>query len=73
MVTRTASIAVEPVMQMPAATQPDDYETRLNHFRTSLSVFQSMVKNGVLTDTDYEKICAVLAKKYGISLCSIFR
>ena len=59
-------------MQMPAATQPDDYETRLNHFRTSLSVFQSMVKNDILTDTDYEKICAVLAKKYGISLCSIF-
>ncbi len=72
MATRTASIAAEPVMQMPAATQPNDYETRLNHFRTSLSVFQSMVKNGVLTDADYEKMCAVLAEKYGISLCSIF-
>ncbi len=57
---------------MPAATQPDDYEIRLNHFRTSLSVFQSMAKNGVLTDADYMKICAVLAEKYGISLCSIF-
>ena len=59
-------------MQKPAVTQPDDYESRLNHFRTSLSVFQSMVKNGVLTGTDYEKMCAVLANKYGISLCSIF-
>lgn len=72
MATKTENIVAEPVMQMPAVTQPDDYETRLNHFRTSLSVFRSMVKNGVLTDTDYEKMCAVLAEKYGISLCSIF-
>ncbi len=58
---------------MSAARLADDYDTRLTNFRTSLSVFQSMVKNGVLTDADYEKICAVLARKYGISLCSIFR
>ncbi len=58
---------------MSAARLAEDYDTRLTNFRTSLAVFQTMVKNGVLTDTDYEKMCAVLANKYGISLCSIFR
>lgn len=72
MATKTASIVAEPVMRKPAEKLPDDYETRLNHFRTSLSVFQSMVKNGILTNADYKKMCAVLAEKYGISLCSIF-
>jgi len=36
-------------------------------------VFRSMVKNGTLTEADYQKCCDILAKKYGISLCSIFR
>ncbi len=58
---------------MSAARLAEDYDTRLTNFRTSLAVFQSMIKNGVLTDRDYEKMCAVLANKYGISLCSIFR
>ena len=32
-----------------------------------------MVKNGILTEADYRKCCDILAEKYGISLCSIFR
>ncbi len=72
METRTASIAVEPVMPMPVPREPDDYNTRLSHYRTSLSVFKGLVKNGILTDRDYDKMCTVLADKYGISLCSIF-
>ena len=32
-----------------------------------------MVKNGTLTEADYQKCCDILAEKYGISLCSIFR
>ncbi len=71
--TETASIATVPVTQMSAVRLADDYDTRLNHFRTSLAVFQTMVKNGILVDGDYHKICDTLARKYGISLCSIFR
>ena len=60
-------------MLPPAEKQPDDLQTRLLRYRTSTTVFRSMVKNGVLTETDYRKSCDILAKKYGISLCSIFR
>ena len=58
---------------LPPAEKPlDDFQTRLLRYRTSTTVFRSMVKNGTLTEADYQKCCDILAKKYGISLCSIF-
>ncbi len=71
MATRTVNIAAENAL--PRQDESTDYEIRLNRYRTSLSVFQSMLNSGTLTDADYGKICDILADKYGISLCSIFR
>lgn len=73
METRTGNTAAAPVMPQSAEKPHDDLHTRLLRYRTSTAVLSTMVKNGVLTDTDYEKCCAVLADKYGLSLCSIFR
>lgn len=42
-------------------------------YRTSTAVFRTMVSRGILTEEDYAKSCEILAKKYGLSLCSIFR
>ena len=42
-------------------------------YRTSTAVFRTMVSNGILAEEDYAKSCEILAKKYGLSLCSIFR
>ncbi len=71
MATRTVNIAAENVL--PRQDERTDYELRLNRYRTSLSVFRSMLGSGTLTESDYDKICDILADKYGISLCSIFR
>ena len=73
MVTRTANTAVGTATQPLAEKLPDDLQTRLLRYRTSTSVFRSMVKNGILTGADYQKCCDILAEKYGLSLCSIFR
>lgn len=73
MATRTANTAVVTAMLPLAEKQPDDLQTRLLRYRTSTTVFRSMVKNGILTKADYRKCCDILAEKYGISLCSIFR
>ena len=73
MATKTANTAVEIAMQMPAEKPLDDLQARLLRYRTSTTVFRSMVKNGILTEDDYQKCCDILAEKYGISLCSIFR
>ena len=73
MATRTANTAVETATLPAEGKQPDDLQTRLLRYRTSTTVFRSMVKNGTLTEADYQKCCDILAEKYGISLCSIFR
>ena len=73
MVTRTANTAVVPAMLKHEGSQRDSYDDRLMRFRTSTAVFRTMMKNGILSETDYRKSCNILAEKYGISLCSIFR
>lgn len=73
MVTRTANTAAVPAMQMHEGNQRDNYDDRLMRFRTSTAVFRAMMKNGILSETDYRKSCDILAEKYGLSLCSIFR
>ena len=73
MATKTANTAVETATLPPEGKQPDDLNSRLLRYRTSTAVFRSMAENGILTEADYQKCCDILAGKYGISLCSIFR
>lgn len=73
MATKTANTAVETATLPPEEKQLDDLQARLLRYRTSITVFRSMVKNGILTEADYRKCCDILAEKYDISLCSIFR
>ena len=73
MAIRTVNTAVGTVTQTPAEKQPDGIQSRLLRYRTSTAVFRSMAENGILTEADYQKCCDILAEKYGISLCSIFR
>ena len=73
MVTETANTAAGTAMPQSAEKQLEDLRDRLLRYRTSTTLFRSMVKNGILTEADYRKCCDILAEKYGISLCSIFR
>ena len=73
MAIRTVNTAVGTVTQTPEEKQPDGIQSRLLRYRTSTAVFRSMAENGILTEADYQKCCDILAEKYSISLCSIFR
>ena len=73
MVTETVNTATGIATPQSAEKPLDDLRTRLLRYHTSITVFRSMVKNGILTEADYRKCCGILAEKYGISLCSIFR
>ena len=73
MAIKIVNTAVGTVTQTPAEKQPDDLNSRLLRYRTSTAVFRSMAENGILTEADYQKCCDILAEKYSISLCSIFR
>ena len=73
MAIKTVNTAVGTVTQMPEEKQHDGIQSRLLRYRTSTSMFRSMAENGILTEADYQKCCDILAEKYSISLCSIFR
>lgn len=70
---KTENIAVGTAMPPSAGKPPEPLYQRLLRYRTSIAALRSMVKNGILKDTDFQKCCNILAEKYGLSLCSIFR
>ena len=53
---------------MPEREELEDLLIRLMHYKVSTTILRSL-----LVDDDYNKCCHILANKYGLSLCSIFR
>lgn len=45
---------------------------RIKEYNTVLAVIREMRSAGIITDKDFDIICLSLAKKYGLSSCSIF-
>lgn len=69
MATETESIAAGNAIPVPA----DPYSPEnLMSYHISLSLVESLVKRGILTQADYAKSCRVLTRKYGLSPDSIF-
>ena len=50
-----------------------DYDERLMRYQAAMAVARSMLSRGIIMRKDYGKIDRIIAKKYGISLDSIFR
>ncbi len=42
-------------------------------YKVSLAVFRNFLKAGLLTYDEFGQAEQILAEKYGLSLCSIFR
>lgn len=64
----TESTAAVSAMGMPERKQLEDLLIRLMHYKVSTTILRSL-----LDDDDYQKCCHILANKYSLSLCSIFR
>ena len=71
METTVVNTAVERVISSPAEQNPYD-PTSLMLYHTSAGLVEKLVKQGLLTPSDYKKAIDVLNKKYGINSCSIF-
>ena len=50
-----------------------EYEKALWSYQTAMALARKMLFQGIITEKEYEKIEAIIARKYGISSCSIFR
>lgn len=48
-----------------------DYRAGLVAYRTTMSLAESMLHQGIITEKDYDKIDRIIANKYGLSLSSI--
>lgn len=42
-------------------------------YKTSMAMFKDLLKRGIITAEEYAKIDTIIAKKYGVNSCSIFR
>ena len=50
-----------------------DYRSRLERYLAAILQAKRMLSMGILTPQDYAKIDTRMARKYGISSCSIYR
>ena len=64
----TGNTAAVSAMGMPERKQLEDLLIRLMHYKVSTTILRSL-----LDDDDYQKCCHILANKYSLSVCSIFR
>ena len=71
METTVVNTAAEHVTLSPAEQNPYD-PTSLMLYHTSAGLVEKLVKQGLLTPSDYKKAIDVLNKKYGLNSCSIF-
>ena len=64
----TGNTAAASAMPTPERKQLEELLARLMRYKVSTTVLKSLLR-----ESDYEKARDILAKKYGLSLCSIFR
>ena len=51
----------------------DAYRAKLERYLASMLQAKRMLEMGILTPEDYAHIDTIMAKKYGISSCSLYR
>lgn len=74
-VIRTANSAPAPVIYSftERSLQMGEYDKRLIAYQTAMALARSMRSKGIISAKEYAKIDTIIAEKYGISSCSIFR
>lgn len=50
-----------------------EYKKKIAAYRTAMSIVKSMLNEGVITAKEYAIIDTMMAEKYGLSSCTIFR
>ena len=51
----------------------DELYQRLTAYQTAMTLARNMLQQGIINEDDYRKIDTIIAKKHGVSSCSIFR
>ena len=75
MVIRTVNSVPAPVIYSftERSLQMGEYDKRLIAYQTAMALARSMRSKGIISAKEYAKIDTIIADKYGICSCSIFR
>lgn len=61
------------VLEEGGAAMNNRYRANLESYLASMLQAKKMLSQGILTPEDYAKIDTIIAEKYGISSCSLYR
>lgn len=50
-----------------------DYKSRLISYISSMTHAKAMLKKGIISEAEYLQIDTIIAKKYGVDSCNIYR
>lgn len=50
-----------------------ELKERIAAYQIAMSVVRELLSKGIITESEYRKIDTILAKKYGLNSCTIFR
>jgi len=73
---RQENIAPKPVTESPAERKIAMKSEKLQHiaaYKTAIILFQKLLKNGTITESEFHQCESNIAEKCGLSLCSIYR
>ena len=51
----------------------NDLNSRIARYRAAMALASEMFKKGIISEEEYAKIDTIMAKKYDVSLSTIFR
>jgi len=51
----------------------DDLKIKVFNYRLAMNIANRLYHQGILSRQEYDKIDTIMTKKYGLSLCSVFR
>ena len=69
-----AMSAILPTVTKRSVSAMDErYRTKLESYLASMTQAKKMLSHGIISSGDYLKIDTIIAEKYGISSCSLYR
>lgn len=70
--TNTAAAPVTAMQDERTIKMSEEYK-EICKYKQSMMMAQSMLQKGIISEKDYARIDKILANKYGVSSCSIYR
>ena len=61
------------VTKRSVSAMDERYRTKLESYLASMTQAKKMLSHGIISSGDYLKIDTIIAEKYGISSCSLYR